>query len=530
MSNCRILDCTLRDGGYINSFDFGYFTAKDIIEKLKLSNVDIIECGFMKSGANDVDKTLYGSVESIRDYIYPKKENVLYVAMIAYGDISDEEISICDGTSIDGIRLTFHQSQIDEAFELGKSLMEKKYKVFMQPVGTTSYNNEQLVDLVKRVNELHPYAFYMVDTLGIMFKEDLLSMFELIDSNLSKDICLGFHSHNNLQLSFANALELLRLDTERNLIIDSSVFGMGRGAGNLCTELIMRSMNNYCGDNYDVVPILEIFDEHINKILLNYKWGYSLPYCVASLNGCHPNYATHLINKQTISIKDINKILASMDEDKRDIFDKDYIEQLYINFQKYSIDDSEVIGKVKEDLAGRNVVVIAPGKSIVEHEAEIIRYCEEHDSVIFSVNFATDFIKSDYLFISNRKRFKNFKTLKNVSGKYSRLIITSNLKDYDFKEDLIINYSDYLSDNPVISDNAGLILLRFLSKAGVDAVQLAGFDGFGKNSLENYYNMDFTNSTEFESLIEKTNAISEEMKRLSLNMKINFITESRYEV
>lgn len=529
MSNCRILDCTLRDGGYINSFDFGLSTIKNIIKKLEDSNVDIIECGFLKSGAIDENKTLFSSVEAIKPYIAPKKSEALYVAMIAYGDIADEEICQCDGTSIDGIRLTFHQSQIDDAFVLGQKLIDKGYKVFMQPVGTTSYSSDELVELVNRVNLLSPYAFYMVDTLGIMFKEDLIKMFNLVDQNLNYDICLGFHSHNNLQLSFSNALELLSINTGREVIIDSSVFGMGRGAGNLCTELIMKSMNNYCSCQYDVVPVLEIYDEYINRISLNYKWGYSLPYYVASMNRCHPNYASHLINKQTITIKEINKILSSLETDKRDIFDRKYIEHLYLDFQKHNIDDSTCLNCLSKAIKGCNIVVIAPGKSILDKQNEIRDYCINNNSIVFSVNFVSDLVKSDYVFISNQKRVKNFKELERKQQKFDNVLITSNLLNLGFDEKYVINYSDYLSENPIISDNAGLILLHFLSKIEVKEVCLVGFDGFSVNGLENYFDADFTNSTEFENLIEKTNAIAEEIKKLSNKMKIKFLTKSRYE-
>lgn len=530
MSNCKILDCTLRDGGYINSFKFGYSTIRDIISKLEDSNVDIIECGFLKSGAIDKNKTLFPNVETIKDYIIPKKANSLYVAMIAYGDIDDEEICVCDGTSIDGIRLTFHQNQIDDAFLLGKKLIDKNYKVFMQPVGTTSYSDEQLVDLVNRVNILSPYAFYMVDTLGIMFKEDLLKMFNLIDEHLNKNICLGFHTHNNLQLSFANALELLDIHTKRNIIIDSSVFGMGRGAGNLCTELIMKCINNYSSNRYDVVPVLEIYDEHINKISLEYKWGYSLPYYIASMNRCHPNYAAHLVNKQTINIKEINKILSSMKDSKRDIFDKNYIEELYIDFQRHNVDDSLCIEEIRKDIQNKNIIVIAPGKSIKDNKDNIMKFCNENDSVVFSVNFICDYIQSDFVFVSNQKRVKNVKLLENKNFRFDKLVITSNLIDSGFDTKYVINYTDYLTENPIISDNAGLILLRFLTKLGASKVNLAGFDGFSINGLDNYFDTEFTNSTEYENLIEKTNAITDEIKKLSGKMEIMFLTKSRYEI
>ena len=194
--------------------------------------------------------------------------------MIAQPYIPIDRISDYDGTSIDGIRVTFHENEIDEALIYAKQLMEKGYKVYIQPVGTTSYSDSDLLGLIEKVNTLKPYAFYLVDTLGIMYKNDLLRMFHLLENNLNTSISIGFHSHNNLQLSFSNAQELLTVHTKRNIIIDSSVFGMGRGAGNLCTELVTHYINENIEGKYDTIPLLEIIDEHLSNIFTETQWGY----------------------------------------------------------------------------------------------------------------------------------------------------------------------------------------------------------------------------------------------------------------
>lgn len=317
MNKIKILDCTLRDGGYINDWNFGERTIKKIITKLSQSNIDIIECGFITDVSFNENKTLFDSVERIKKYIEPKNENVSYVGMIAQPYPSINNIAKYDGKSIDGIRVTFHEDEIDEALIYGKQLMDKGYKIFIQPVGTTSYSDGSLLELIRKVNNLKPVAFYLVDTLGIMYKNDLLRMFYLLDNNLDESISLGFHSHNNLQLSFSNAQELLAIHTKREIIIDSSVFGMGRGAGNLCTELITHYINENIKEKYNIVPLLEIFDEYLSNIFSNIRWGYSMPYYLAAVNNCHPNYSTYLMNKQTISVKSINTILKQILEEKK---------------------------------------------------------------------------------------------------------------------------------------------------------------------------------------------------------------------
>ena len=219
MNKLSILDCTLRDGGYINKWNFGKETIQGIIQNLLVAGVDIIECGFLRDVSYDENVAVFSCVSQITPFITPKKKNTLYVALLALGDIATEKILPCDGTSIDGIRLAFHRHEWEEAKTVAIDLMKKGYKVFIQPVGTTAYSDLELLHLIQDVNQLQPYSFHLVDTLGIMYRQDLLRLFYLIDHNLSLTIKLGFHSHNNLQLSFANTQELLRQDSKRDLII-----------------------------------------------------------------------------------------------------------------------------------------------------------------------------------------------------------------------------------------------------------------------------------------------------------------------
>ncbi|WP_088001246.1 aldolase catalytic domain-containing protein [Gottfriedia solisilvae] len=530
VNNIRLLDCTLRDGGYINNWNFGQKSIKKIIEKLAISNIDIIECGFVRDIEFTNNKSIFNDVETIKEFISPKNRNITYVGMIDQPYIPIDRIKEYDGTSIDGFRLTFHENEkeIEEALTYGKILMEKGYKVFIQPVGTTSYSDESLLELIKKVNKLKPYAFYLVDTLGLMYKNDLLRMYHLIDHNLDESISIGFHSHNNLQLSFSNAQELLMLHTKRNIIIDSSVFGMGRGAGNLCTELVTQYINENIEEKYNVVPILEIIDEHLSKFSSESQWGYSVPYFIAAINNCHPNYASFLMNKQTISVKSINTILKQLPLKKRDIYDELYIEDLYINHQIYLIDDSENLDALNRLIANQKVLIIAPGKSVETQVEKIRAFIKEYNPFIVSVNFNPDSYKSDAIFISNLKRFDGIAdTIKEITNN-TLLITTSNITKSKVNNSLVVNYSDLLLDNPTISDNAGLMLLNLLNRLSVNKVYLAGFDGFSLDKSTNYYSTELIYNIEMEELVKKNEVIRKQLAFLEKNMEINFVTTTIY--
>lgn len=529
MNRLSILDCTLRDGGYINEFNFGAQVMKSMVEKLSRASIDIIECGFLKSGAFDKDKSLYGSINSVKNVIGKKNPNLMYVGMIQYGAISVDEIEEFDGSSIDGIRLTFHEHEIAPSFAVAKQLMEKGYKVFMQPVGTMTYTDAALLELIEKVNRLKPYAFYMVDTLGTMYKNDLLRMFYLVDHNLDKKIAVGFHSHNNLQLSFSNAQELMQLNMSRRLIIDVSVFGMGRGAGNLNTELVTQYINSNFGLRYDNIEILEIIDEYIRPLSIQYRWGYDAAYYIASVTGCHPNYASFLLNRQTLHVQDIYAILNHLDLGRRMLFDREYINEEYLHYMAHHVDDRVVLETLKKNVAERPVLLLAPGKSLKTNEEKITELLKVSEYFVVSVNFIPPNPAVNMVFISNMKRFRSMEELGKETSDRTQIIITSNISMVSAGNCHVIDYSSYLNEEPCISDNAGLMCINLLKKVGVKQIWLAGFDGFSTNLQENYYEASMYMDVEAERLLKMNIAMARKLKQLSTQMQIKYLTDSVYQ-
>ncbi len=529
MNSIQILDCTLRDGGYINNWRFGSKVIKTIMKYLNESHVDIVECGFLSEGEYDPDRTIFNQVSQIKELI--PEYGVKYVAMIALGEkeIDYKKVPVCDGESIWGIRLTFHKHEIERAFVYARDLMAKGYKVFIQPVGTCTYKDRELLDLVNMVNSLNPYAFYIVDTLGTITGTELMRIFQMIDVNLNPQICIGFHSHNNLQLSFSNAQKLVHHFSERNTIIDASVQGMGRGAGNLCTELIAQYLNEKIHSSYDVIPLLEIIDRYLNNIKEETPWGYAIPYYISAVNNCHPNYASFLMNRQTLRVKDIKRILDKLPLDKRALFDKEQIKEIYEQYMECLIDDKESVKELTQELDGKKILVIAPGSSISKEKEIIDSYIKENNPVIITVNFVSDYYDADYIFVSNMKRFDDI-DFSVVDKWHNKVIVTSNINIVESANVIKINYASYTNSDYIVSDNAGLMLLHLLRSCKAQKIALAGFDGFVPYAKQNYFSEELLNSVEYAELETKTVHIREYINQLKKEMDINFVTKSQYEV
>ena len=368
----EILDCTLRDGGYINNWRFGRETIAAILEKLDQAGIDIIECGFLTREGGDRDCSLFSSLEAV-EAVLPRQRRARYVAMIAMGEKELEPSALPDndGRVLQGVRLTFHKAEADKAFCWAKELMAKGYPVYLQPVGTVSYSDLELLHLVEKVNVLEPYAFYIVDTLGSMYRNQVTRRFHLLDENMAPGIRLGFHGHNNLQLAFSNAQVLGQIQTKRQLLLDSSVYGMGRGAGNLPTELIARYIDQNIASRYDVSLVMDVYDQHIADIRKKHQWGYSMAYHIAAVHVCHPNYASFLLEKRDLPVKDMEEVLQSIPENRRAVYDPDLIRRLYHQFQERQIDDSQTVERLARVLRQRRLLLLGGGESLAEKRREI---------------------------------------------------------------------------------------------------------------------------------------------------------------
>lgn len=313
MRSVKLLDCTLRDGGYIIDWMFGKKNIQSVLCELSEAGIDYIECGFLKDCDENTDKTFFPSPDLL-------PANLNCTLMVNFGEYPIERFSECSNKNVK-IRVAFKKPKQKEALEYIKALVNMGWCVFANPMSTNTYSEAELASLIEEINKIKPYGISIVDTLGNMYQDDVREIFEFIDSRLAEGIALGFHSHNSLQLSFSNAKALLKMDINREIIIDCCVYGMGRGAGNLCTELILPYLNDNYGTDYKILPVLKIMDECINPIYVKTPWGYSTPYCIAAVHGCHPNYATYL-KYLNISDFEIGRILSQIPKDKRTVFDE----------------------------------------------------------------------------------------------------------------------------------------------------------------------------------------------------------------
>ena len=328
MNFLKILDCTLRDGGYINNWDFGEQVIKNIIAQLVRADIDVVEVGFLRNCEYAPNKSLFNSVSEIKKVLPKKTRNTKFAAMALHNMYDISKLEDNDGT-IDYIRVTFHDYDINEGLAFCEKVKEKGYKLFINPINLMGYDDLSFLELLKRINALKPYAFSIVDTFGSMTKNDLVRFYSLCENNLDKDIVLGLHLHENMAMSYSLAQTFLEIKKyERRCVIDASLNGMGRVPGNLCIELIVDYLNRNYGYQYDIDSILDAIQEYVLPIKKNDPWGYKTEYFLSAKYNLHRNYAEYLQKCGRLTTKAIIQLLRQVDVSTKAAYDETYIHEL----------------------------------------------------------------------------------------------------------------------------------------------------------------------------------------------------------
>lgn len=533
MSKLYLLDCTLRDGGYVNDWEYGAGSIKSIFSRLDSSGVDTIEVGFIdERRPYDPNRSIYPDTKSIEPiFDGMEKPNAMVVAMIDYGTCGIEHIAPKSESHLDGIRVIFKKHLQDKALEFCRQIKEKGYKLFINPVSVTTFSDEEMITLIEKINKIDPYAVTIVDTYGLMHSDKLLHYCNIMNEHLNKDIILGYHAHNNFQLAYSNTIAVMENVKDRDVSIDGTLFGMGKSAGNACTELVAMYMNEKFGKHYDINQIQEAIDIDITKEFAKKEWGYRPMFYISALNECHPNYVTQLLEKKTLSVKQMNEILCRLpkENDKNLLYDKDLCEKLYQEYQNKEIDDANAIASLKKAFADRKVLLVGPGSSIINERKKILDYISVENPIIISVNFLNEIFNIDYVFMGNAKRYSQFFSKIYNNDSKVKIICTSNITCAKEHIDYTVNYASLVcKESEVIYDNPLVLLLNLLFKLGINKVTIAGFDGYDEK-IENCYYKEYVPLLYDMSTVPYRNTeIKKYLKDISSKIQVTSLTETQY--
>lgn len=314
----QITDCTIRDGGYLLNKNSNVDYIKGVMAGLAAAGIDFVETGFLQDVVTE-DTLVYANSVDARKYLPSDRGRTEFLGFCDNSRYSKENLDLCDGNSFKWLRISFAKHEIDASIDFCKAAKEKGYFVQFNPMDAISYTDEERAALVEKVNTVKPSSLSIVDTFGAMYLDDLIHIFEQLDMLLDKKIKIGLHSHDNLGLSnaLAELMVMLSKKHNRDIIIDGSLMGMGRGAGNASTELLAAYLNEKCGANYNIPILLDTIDKYISPMREAVYWGYDLPMYVCGVAHAHVDNVYHLQKSGNYSSRDMYEIIRSLPTNKR---------------------------------------------------------------------------------------------------------------------------------------------------------------------------------------------------------------------
>lgn len=321
----QITDCTIRDGGYLLNKNSAPDFVRGVMKGLAEAGIDFVETGFLQTNVTG-DTLVYANSVDARNYLPEDRGRTNFLGFCDNSRYSIEDLDDYDGKSFRWLRISFAQHEIDDAIRFCDGAQKKGYIVQFNPMDSISYTDEARAELLRKVNEVKPGSFSIVDTFGAMDMSDLVHIFRQVDSQLDKSIKIGLHSHDNLSLSCALAERMIELAEEsgRDVIVDGSLFGMGRGAGNAKTELLADYINKHCGGNYNIQKLLLTIDTYITPLLERIHWGYDLSMYVCGTKHSHVDNVYHLQERYGCTANEMYDLIEGLSAQQRTRYGKGY--------------------------------------------------------------------------------------------------------------------------------------------------------------------------------------------------------------
>ena len=527
----NILDCTLRDGGYYNNWYFDYELVKRYINNIKNSSIEAIEIGFRFPNKS---LALGLHAYTLESYLSELKisKNILVCVMINAKDFFVDS-NFKKGLNVQLLNKTFKKSKeshisivrIAINFDnfkyseiIANRLKKLGYKISLNLMQANHKDTSVYINTVKKINNWNIVDILVfADSLGNMDPDQVQKILKIFKSNFKKEI--GIHTHNNKGFALINSIAAAENGINW---IDSTICGMGRGAGNVTTENLLIELNERKLHKGNVKSLQSSIDDFI-KLKFKFQWGSNIYYHYAANNNIHPTFVQTLLSDNRYKKKQIFNSLEFLSKVKSTSYSDESLRQ--------SIFSNKIISRGKWDatdwLKNRDVLIIGPGNSIIKYKKYLLKYIINKNPVVIFLNIpkyidekyahATIVCHEARVMIESHLYKKLKKPIIMPKNSFDKLI------KKDLKNSKILDYGLNISKNKyqikpnycVISKSiVASYAFAVVTQTGVKKILIAGFDGYDSDDYRQ----------------EEMNNILKEYKRCKKAKKIISLTPTKYNV
>jgi 4-hydroxy 2-oxovalerate aldolase len=532
MNRIKILDCTLRDGGYYNNWDFSLGLIKDYLEAMVSIQADYVEIGFRLISNNDFKGGCAFSTDSYIDSLnIPQAlENKIGVMVngsdiLSHGNSKSDIYKVLEGlfapknqSPVSLVRIACHINEFEYCLPAVIWLKDQGYKVGCNLMQINNANDMEIGELLRRANTCPIDVLYFADSMGSLNTRQITAIVDTFNANWNGAI--GIHAHDSMGNAVNNSIQAVNDGVSW---VDCTVTGMGRGPGNAQTEYLSIELDSYRELNTSKTKLFKLIRNHFRSLKEQYGWGINPYYYLAGKYSIHPTYIQEMITDTRYNEEDIVTVIDYLKEQGGGKFNSDVMETA----RHFYSDEAKGTWEPEKVIKNNNVLIIGAGPGAVRHCKAIESYIKTHSPFVIALNTQKSISKD---LIDARAACHPVRVLADCD-EYLNLpqpliapasMLPDNVKQklkqkelFDF--DIAINAKGFVFN----ASNCTLPNLLVLSYALAIAtsgkakqILLAGFDGYGaddprRKEIDNVFNL-------YRQAKESVNFFS--------------ITETRYEI
>jgi len=504
--NHKIIDCTLRDGGYYNNWDFDPQLVNDYLDAVAKSGIQIVELGLRSFPRKGFHGPFAYTSDAFLDDLYIPN-NLKVCVMVDAKTILQSGLSATETvqklfkkageSKVSLVRIAAHFSEIDQCQPMVDELKFLGYQVgfnMMQSGGRSTEEVYQKACIVKSWQKVD--VLYFADSMGNMNGNDIRTIVSALQEGWLGPI--GFHAHNNMGLANSNCMEAINLDVSW---IDVTITGMGRGAGNAQAEILLSDLQNSSIGVFKAEPLYKLVLDHFGPLQKELGWGQNFAYHYSAIHNIHPTYAQDLLSDPRYEPADIVNALKFLSQNDSSSFDRQRVQQAFDSEDKHDVSGS---WNAIDWCRNEDILIVGSGPSLKKYATSLKNFVIKSGIKVLSLNFHNeleDSLITAYV-AADAKRFtldaKRYNKVQKPIVMPGRLVDSSildelngaEIKDYDLKVTPgAAKFFDTGCEIP--SRLSAAYAVALCATGGAKRIFFVGFDGY---NAEDHRQIEMTHS------------------------------------
>ena len=389
MSKPILLDCTLRDGGYYNEWDFSNELIEEYLEVMKTLSVNVVEIGnrfLTRNGYKGA--SAYSSDQYLDDICFADSYDL--AVMINGQDLCTNLGWLkaleylfprcCRDSRVDIVRIACHYRDVLNLIPAMDWLASKGYRVAVNLMQISNYSQADLLNVSKCLSKSSAEVLYFADSLGSLEAQSITSIIDNLSQNWNRS--LGIHTHDNMGLALSNTLHAF---SHGVTWLDSTITGMGRGPGNAKTEELIIEINTSSEQYFNLVPLMSLINNYFLPLKHKFSWGTNPYFYLAGKYSIHPSYIQEMLSDRRYDDEDICAVIEYLRDAEKHTFSYDSLESA----TKFYSSTPEGSWDPRSLLEDKELLILGPGPSCDQHAAAIKTYVNKSKPLVMALNTVT---------------------------------------------------------------------------------------------------------------------------------------------